>query len=452
MAGNVTVVYDAETAKAVGQLLKVAEANKKIEGSAKGATNAIGQISQANMKVGQSGQSSGASMLSSLRGVAGGATALAAAVAAIGSSWDKAAASLAKYRQQQLDAAALQEVRRLPGLKKMFDDPKLGIGVSSEKKFALYAGLQSEMGQNDAMEAYKTTIAAANIVPQAHLQQWGHTFSKIKSSAPQLTNKDAMNATMSVYQNLRGNLGNFDEKQFERMLADGMPLDKAIGATLSFGRSAQGGKGISAALAAIDEDRTFGKVEFGQTLSAEDKALREFYAKDKAGRSAIIWGAGNEATKKAVLGSNYLQFKAGAAEAEDLAKQFRFDVESNTVGKQARFVANAPDAREAFEQQLIDKHVEERTRGSMIANLPFVGGIVKDLHGADKRWQLRGGTGQYWGGPAPIDDVARQFSQNPLFESNTPADKARLKSVFDGPVEVKVVNPPSAETLNSHNE
>lgn len=448
MAGNVQIIYDAETAKAVGDLLKVAEANKKIETSAKGATNAVGQVSQANMKVGASGQSSAQSMLSGLRGVAGGAAAAVTAIAGIASAWDKAAASLAKYRQQQLDAAALQEVRRLPGLKKMFDDPKLGIGVSSEKKFALYAGLQSEMGQNDAMEAYKTAINAANIVPQAHLQQFGHAFSKIKSSAPNLTNKDALNATMSVYQNLRGNLANFDEKQFERMLADGMPLDKAIGATLSFGRSAQGGKGISAALAAIDEDRTFGKVEFGQTLTADEKAVREFYAKDKAGRSALIWGSGNEAVKKAVLGSNYLPFKAGASEAEDLAKQFRFDVESNTVGKQARFVANAPDAREAFEQQIIDKHVEEKTRGSWFGDY----GWYKSMHASDKRFQLRGGFGQYLGGPAPIDDVSRQFSQNPLFESNTPADKARLKSVFDGPVEVKVVNPPSSESLNSHNE
>lgn len=439
MAGQVQIVYDAETAPAVNELFKLAQAQKKVEDGGKKVAMSLGDVSKANMRVGREGQQASQSMIAGLRGtitVAGGAI---AAIGAIAEAWAKATERMVQYRQKERDLAVLQDVKGLPALRRLVENPKYGRAVSDDTKFSLFAGLQSELGQEQALKSYKTVVEAGAIIPQAKAQEFGQAFSKIKSLRPNLNDREALNATLSVFQQLRGNLGGFDQKQVEKLLQTGLRFDQAVGTAISFGRTSQGGEALGAAVNAINRDKAFAPIGFGQTLSPEEQSMRDFYKLDRGERTKIIFGQGNDELKKRVLGEQYSSFQVGLQESSGTTAQFVKDVEGNRVAEQLRYLYEDPNAKQdAIDMRAkakFDRHAREH---------PYMEMITPD---AIENWSFRTSTTEEY------ERDANEFRGKGLGNKARGLNKERLDKALgpDKPIEVKVTNQPS-EPYSGHIE
>lgn len=401
MGGQVQIVYDAETAPAVNELFKLAEAQKKVEQQGKRVAHSMGEVSKANMHVGKTGKEAGQSMFSGLAGTIGVAGGAIAAIGGIAAAWDKSVRSIETYNTKIRELALLQDVKGTPKLKQIIENQKRAQGVSNETKYGLFAGLQSELSQDQALKEFKNIIQVGAILPGGKAQEFGQLYSKIKSLSPDLKSKDVLNASYSIFQNLRGNIGSFDQKQVEKLLASGAPLGEAISTVVSFGRTSQGGEAIGKAINALDENRTFAPFPFAHKVTPDEMAIRDFYKMNPEGRRQLLFSPGNESVKRQVLGEQSKSFGIGLQEVSAMNKQLHEDVLENRVAKQLKYLVTDPEMK----SQWVDMLTNQKMEASAV-NDPFMSAVIPE---GIRRWSARKGVEQTIFSPGPGMPVDPEF-------------------------------------------
>lgn len=433
--GNVQIIVDAETARAYEQFDKLVQQQAKLEGATKKTAGAFGEVSKANMKAGQVAKESGNEMLQALRSSGAAALGVAAAVSGVASMWNKATKELADYRRKQLDLASLEDVKKTPMIKNIIDNPKFR-GVSSEFKFGLFAGLQQELGTDEAGKAFKTAARAGLVLPGGQGQAFGQLFGQLKELLPSLKNRDVLDASMSVFQRLRGDIGKFDVKSVEQLVSAGVAPGRAIGTALSFGRTEQGARALQAMVDLSGQEKEFAAPGFGRSLTDKEKAERAFFAMGQGQRlQSLLSGENLE-----MLGGQAAEARIGLGGASELSQAFVGDVTGNRAGQQIRAIMEDPALREHFVDMLAEDHYERNTRGADLTDIPLLGSLIDPIQRWSSRKQSESEADRQLGGflGSGLLDRERGPEKDRLInalEGNTSATRENTGGGFNGGVE-----------------
>lgn len=370
--GNVQIIVDADTARAYENFQKLVDQQAKLEGNVKKTASAFGEVSKANLQVAQSAKGAHSETASGLRGMAGLAAGAATAVLGIAAAYQKTQQEMAKMRQREMDLAALEDVKKTPLVKSLVEDPRFR-GVGTDFKFGLFAGLQQELGADEAAKAFKVAARAGVVIPTERAQEFGQLFGQVKEMMPGIKNTDILDASMSVFQRLRGDIGKFDVKSVEQLIASGVAPGRAIGTALSFGRTEQGARALQAMVAVAGDEKEFAAPKFGTALTDKEKAERAFYAMDEGDRMASMLKGEN----LDLLGKSATAAGIGLKEAGTLTQEFFDDIKNNRASAQIRGVMEAPEMREHFVDLLTDDAWERTKRGfdpgDIAGMVPFIG-------------------------------------------------------------------------------
>lgn len=448
--GNVQVIVDADTARAYENFQKLVDQQARMWAAAKKTAGAMGEIGQAANKAGASGEKAGMSMGNALKGVLDMGPAAVGAIAALGNAWGKVTEEARKYRQQALDIAMLEDVKNAPKIQALVKNQSLAPGVGEEFKFRLIAGLQKELGAAGAQEAFKVAAPSGLVFSADKAQEFGELFGKMQKLAPQMSGGDVLDASFSIMQRMRGDLGKFDFKSVEQLVAAGIPMRQAVGAAMSFGQSEQGSKVLQSMVDLSGQDKEFAAPKFGTALTDKEKAERAFFGMGHGERlRSLMQGQNLE-----LLGGGAAEARVGLADAAKMSDLFRSDVLDDRAGQQILTMASDPAMQEYFKDALARDAAERYRRDNpyleKLSPDDYEFAVNRDLMGGDEVDEFRKGVGALRFNVDPTDaqrDAAMKALDEPMpgtaaakelsdsLERNTSATRENTGGGFNGGVE-----------------
>ncbi|MCW8129628.1 MAG: hypothetical protein KIS92_04510 [Planctomycetota bacterium] len=324
--GDVFIRCDAETARAVQNLLKVAGAEEKIGENAKKAKQSTGELDKAFNELSRKATDFQGLLAQFVR--IDPFTALQAGLSVLKAEFDATTGKAREFREELLKVASgsgdfFQREKLAQGLKN-FRAPVTGL---AERTAAFDAVSDATGGTLDERLALAEQASRAKAF-RADPREFGDQLGEMKNIFKDLSLDDLADLTEFTRQNVDKFKGKLDKGGFKflnEFVASGGDKDEGLSLLLSSFQARQGTEGASAILEALTAKKEFQPLKMGQGLSAEEKAERQFYGMSFSERLAALRAdpslreqvLGSRAgTAKAIFDQDATAFRTGAEEAQ----------------------------------------------------------------------------------------------------------------------------------------